>query len=56
MSSPRVPGFRFADQVGEFESQGRFLRLIERNDPAMAPFKTFLGGGVALSDDGLVVG
>jgi uncharacterized protein YigA (DUF484 family) len=35
------------DQVGEFDSEGRFLRLIERNDPAMAPFKTFLGGGVA---------
>lgn len=35
------------DQVGEFEAEGRFLRLIERNDPAMAPFKTFLGGGVA---------
>jgi uncharacterized protein len=34
-------------QLGEFDSEGRFLRLIERNDPAMAPFKTFLGAGVA---------
>ena len=35
------------DQAGEFAIEGRFLRLVERSNPAMDPFKTFLGGGVA---------
>lgn len=35
------------DTVGEFERGGRFLRLIERNDRAMGPFRTFLESGAA---------
>ncbi len=31
-----------ADVVGEFGEESRFLRLIERSDPAVGPFKTFL--------------
>jgi hypothetical protein len=33
------------DSVGEFSKDSRFLRLIERSDPAMGPFKTFLQTG-----------
>ena len=33
------------DMVGEFARQNRFLRLVERNDPSMGPFTTFLQNG-----------
>ena len=33
--------------AGEFDANNRFLRLVERNDPAMGPFKTFIEGGTA---------
>jgi uncharacterized protein YigA (DUF484 family) len=32
------------DSVGEFNPEDRFLRLVERNSPAMGPFKTFMQG------------
>ena len=35
------------DTVGEFDKGQRFLRLIERNDKAMGPFRTFLESGEA---------
>jgi uncharacterized protein YigA (DUF484 family) len=35
------------DQAGEFNPDDRFLRLVERNDAAMGPFRTFLESGAA---------
>lgn len=35
------------DTVGEFDPAYRFLRLIERKDKAMGPFRTFLDSGSA---------
>ena len=35
------------DKVGEFKKQNRFLRLIERNDSALGPFRTFLQSNTA---------
>lgn len=35
-----------ADSVNEFGGQSRFLRLVERGDQAMGPFKTFLKNSV----------
>lgn len=35
------------DEAGEFNPEDRFLRLVERNDPAMGPFRTFLESGTA---------
>ena len=37
----------FSELAGENGSAGRILRLINRNDPALTPFKTFLQSGVA---------
>jgi uncharacterized protein YigA (DUF484 family) len=35
------------DTVGEFDPEHRFLRLVERNDSAMGPFRTFIESGTA---------
>ncbi|MGI9290435.1 MAG: DUF484 family protein [Gammaproteobacteria bacterium] len=36
-----------SNMVGEFDTESRFLRLVEKNDPAMSPFRTFIEGATA---------